>query len=104
MQEGELGYDGLGLRADWRLVRTIKFSCQRMSLNAIISDCIRVLLGVNFALRIDFVFVGLRGVERVDVGPEFDDLAEEIRRFAFPIRHGFLSVGVSWGKLERVSV
>lgn len=78
MQEGKSGYDGLGLRADWRLVRTIDLSCQRMSLDAITGHRIRILLGVDFALRIDFVFVCLRGVERVDIGPEFDDLAEKI--------------------------
>jgi hypothetical protein len=104
MQEGELGYDGLGLGADWRLVRTINLSCQRVSLDALTSHRIRVLLGVDFALRIDLVFVCLRCVERVDVGPEFDNFAEEIGRFAFPIGHRFLSVGVPWGKLERVSV
>ena len=46
------------------------------------------------ALSIDLLLLRLRSLEAVDVRPELYDLVEQVRGFAFPVRHCFCGVCV----------
>lgn len=55
------------------------------------------------AVGVDSLFAGFSGCEAVDVGSEFDDFAEEVGGFLFPVCHCFLRIGVAGCKLFRIS-
>lgn len=43
-------------------------------------------------------------MERINVGCEFDNLAEKVRGLLFPIGHCLLSIRVTWSELELFSI
>jgi hypothetical protein len=44
---------------------------------------------------VESLFAGFGGNETVDVSPEFDDLAEQVRGFLLPVCHRLLSIGIA---------
>lgn len=53
-----------------------------------------------FPSGVDFLFLHVRSLQAVDVGPEFDNLAQQVRRLALPIRQRFGMVGVARRELR----
>ena len=53
------------------------------------------------SLGIHLLLLRLRVLKGVNVGAEFDNLAEQIARFALPIRHRFVGIGVPRRELDQ---
>lgn len=87
--------------------RKLKGSC---SYDVILASIVFIILLLIFILSlllrrggssigINLLLLSLRSLKTVDIGPELDNLVQNIRGFAFPVSHGFRQVWVAQGEL-----
>lgn len=87
--------------------RKLKGSC---SYDVILASIVFIIILLIFILSlllrrggssigINLLLLSLRSLKTVYIGPELDNLVQNIRGFAFPVSHGFRRVWVARGEL-----